>query len=202
LTKVIERYKGNKQITAWQIENEPFLSNFGDCPAVDAKFLDQETALVRKLDQRPIVITDSGELSIWIPAAQRADIFGTTMYRDTYSSHLQNYLHYPISPGFFRFKKNLASLFATPEKWIVIELAAEPWGPVAYQNMSAAERGRTMDIAKFKDMLEFSRLAGFKEFYLWGVEYWYWEKTKNNNPEFWNEAKKLFNKMQNVNLKM
>ena len=32
IKKTIDRYKNNSQITAWQIENEPFLSQFGICP--------------------------------------------------------------------------------------------------------------------------------------------------------------------------
>ena len=101
----INRYKNNKNIIAWQVENEPFLINFGECPKLDKGLLDKEIALVKSLDNRPIVVTDSGELSAWIPAARRADIFGTTMYRDTYSKLLRSYVHYPIEPGFFRFKK-------------------------------------------------------------------------------------------------
>lgn len=193
LAKVIERYKGNGQITAWQIENEPFLSHFGDCPKFDKVFLDQEITLARSLDARPIVVTDSGELSLWLGAARRADIFGTTMYRDTYSKFFKSYIHYPIAPGFFRFKKNLVGLFAKPKDWIVIELQAEPWGPKSYQELSQADRDRTMTLAKFKDIIEFSRQAGFREFYLWGVEWWYWE-LQQGRPEVWNYARTLFNK--------
>ena len=194
IKKTVDRYKENKQIAAWQVENEPFLSHFGDCPKLNRKLLDKEIALVRSLDSRPIVVTDSGELSVWIPAARRADIFGTTMYRDTYSSHLKRYIHYPVGPGFFRLKKNIASFFAHPKKWIVVELQAEPWTPVPYQNVSQAERDRTMNLEKFKEMIEFARLTGFKEFYLWGAEWWYWEREANNKPEMWEEAKSLFNK--------
>ena len=192
IEKTVNRYKDYSQIIAWQVENEPFLSHFGDCPKLDRKFLDKEIALVRSLDSRPIVVTDSGELSVWIPAARRADIFGTTMYRDTYSSHLKRYIHYPIGPGFFRFKKNITSFFAHPKKWIVVELQAEPWTPVPYQNVSQAERDRTMNLEKFKEIIEFARLTGFKEFYLWGAEWWYWEREVNNNPAIWEEAKSLF----------
>ena len=190
--EVINRYKGNKAIIAWQIENEPFLANFGECPKLDKELLDKEIKLAKSMDGRPIVITDSGELSIWVPAARRADIFGTTMYRDTYSKQLKRYIHYPIAPGFFRFKKNIAGFFAKPDKWIVIELQAEPWGPVPYQDLTKEERGRTMNLAKFKDIIEFSRMAGFKEFYLWGVEWWYWEKEINGDDEIWEEASELF----------
>jgi len=193
LAKVIERYKSDKNIVAWQIENEPFLSHFGDCPKFDAKFLDQEIALTKSLDSRPIVITDSGELSYWIGAARRADIFGTTMYLNTYSNIFKSYIHYPITPAFFKFKKNIAGLFAKPKEWIVIEMQAEPWCNQSYQDATAAERAKTMDSEKFKKMIEFGRQTGFREFYLWGVEWWYWEMAQGR-PEVWNYAKTLFNK--------
>src|SRR3989339_698348 len=185
-------YSKNKNIVAWQVENEPFLSHFGDCPKLDSKFLDKEISLVKNMDSRNIIITDSGELSIWVPAAKRADIFGTTLYRDTYSAHLKRYIHYPISPAFFRFKKKIANLFAHPSKWIVIELQAEPWAPVPFQNTDQETRDRTMSIEKFQDIIKFVQKTGFKEFYLWGVEFWYWEKEINNNILFIEEAKKLF----------
>ncbi len=192
IEKVIERYKDNNNIVAWQIENEPFLKYFGECEPINKDFLDKEIALVKSLDSRQIVITDSGELSIWIPASRRADIFGTTMYRDTYSAKLKRYIHYPITPGFFRFKKNIARLFSHPKKWIVIELQAEPWASEPFQNVSKEEREKTMSLEKFKDIIEFSSKTGFDEFYLWGVEWWYWERETQNNPDLWNEAKKLY----------
>jgi len=194
IEKTINRYKNEETIVAWQVENEPFLSNFGECPNLDPDFLDKEISLVKSLDKRPVVVTDSGELSVWVPAAKRADIFGTTMYRKTYSNLLRAYVSYPIEPSFFKVKRNLVKLFAEPEKWIVIELQAEPWGPVPFQNLSPEERARTMDYDKFREMMEFSRQTGFEEFYLWGVEWWYWEKIYQNNPSIWEEAKILFTK--------
>jgi len=191
---VINRYKDRENIVSWQIENEPFLPHFGECPKLDSVLLDKEIALAKSLDTRDVVVTDSGELSFWIPAAKRADVFGTTMYRDTYSEKLKRYIHYPIAPGFFRFKKNITDIFASPKKWLVIEMQAEPWGPKPFQHLSQEERERTMNLEKFKDMIEFSSQTGFQEFYLWGVEWWYWEKTTQNNNDLWEEARKLFPK--------
>ncbi len=195
LAKTIQRYKGEKSIVAWQIENEPFLAHFGDCPSFDKKFLDQEIALARSQDSRPIIVTDSGELSYWVGAAGRADIFGTTMYRDTYSNQFETYIHYPITPAFFRLKKNLTSWFASPKDWIVIELQAEPWCKEPYQNATQTERDQTMNLEKFKEMMEFARQTGFREFYLWGVEWWYWEMAQGR-PEVFEYAKTLFNNNQ------
>ncbi len=190
---VIERYRDKPAIRYWQIENEAFLPGFGECPPLDKEFLDREIALARSLDSRPIMLTDSGELSLWVPAAKRADVFGTTMYLDTYSAKLESYIRYPIEPGFFRFKRNISRLFANPDKWVVIELQAEPWGPIPFQFLSPEERSRTMDLEKFRRIIEFSGETGFREFYLWGVEWWYWEKEKNGNPGLWDEARTLFN---------
>lgn len=194
LEKTVKRYKDQDNIIAWQIENEPFLTTFGECPNFGSNFLDAEIELVKKLDpKRPIIVTDSGELSLWVPAAKRADIFGTSIYLNTYSNVLDNYVHYPITPGFFHFKKNIASWFAHPDKWIVIELQAEPWGPIPYQHMTERDKSRTMDLEKFRKIINFARKAGFNEFYLWGVEWWWWEKINNNNPFLWQEAKKIYN---------
>jgi hypothetical protein len=192
MQRTIDRFKTYRNIIAWQVENEPFLRFFGECPDPDPDRLDREISLVKNMDDRPVIVTDSGELSVWVQAAKRADIFGTSLYKRTYSKRFQRYVNYPITPSFFRMKKNLISLFAHPQDWIVIELQAEPWGKSAYQNLSQEERNKTMDLEKFRNIVEFARQTGFKEFYLWGVEWWYWEKEKNNDPSILEEAKKLF----------
>jgi hypothetical protein len=194
LDTAVRQFKGQNNIFAWQVENEPFLKYFGECDALDVDFLDQEIASVRAIDDRPIIVTDSGELSMWVPAASRADIFGTSMYKRTYSQHFKTYINYPITPAFFRAKKNIISMFADPKQWIVIELQAEPWCKIPFQSASLAERSETMDVEKFKEMLDFSSQTGFKEFYLWGVEWWYWEKTTQGNGQYWEIAKGLFQK--------
>jgi hypothetical protein len=192
LKRTVERYRNDDQIMAWQVENEPFLTFFGDCPAFDPKFLDQEIALVRSLDSRPIIVTDSGELSFWAPAASRADIFGTSLYLNTYSGNTKSYIHYPILPGFFRFKKNIVSLFAHPKDWVVIEMQGEPWGPVGVDKLTDKQIAETMSLAKFKYLIEFGQKAGFRDFYLWGVEWWAWEKNTKGDPGYWDYAKTLF----------
>jgi hypothetical protein len=49
-----------------------------------------------------------------------------------------------------------------------------------------------MSLDKLKDMIEFSSQTGFQEFYLWGVEWWYWEKEMKDNPGLWEYSKTLF----------
>lgn len=188
---VIERYKNEPEIEYWQVENEPFLI-FGVCPKPDPSLLDSEIALVHKLDpSRKIIVTDSGELSLWIQAAKRADIFGTTMYRNVYKAGV-GYYTYPIGPRFFRFKYGLINLFAHQENAVVMELQAEPWIAGYTTNQPLSEQFKSMTAEKLKANVDYAQKVGFPQIYLWGVEWWYWLKTEKNYPAVWDTAKELF----------
>jgi hypothetical protein len=192
--ETVERYKNLNNLKAWQVENEPFLPFFGECPPVDAKGLDEEIKIVKFLDpNRPIIVTDSGELSIWLRAVKRADIFGTTMYRIVWSEKFSKYIgyiKYPLPPKFFWFKANVSRIFYGNKPMVVSELQAEPWGDTS-SKMTREEQEKTMSIKHFNDNIEYARKVGFSEVYLWGAEWWYLMKTQQNQPEFWETAKKV-----------
>jgi len=195
ITTVINRYKGYSNIKYWQVENEPFLSFFSKekCGELDNEFLKKEIELVRKLDpSRKIIVTDSGEFGTWYGAYKSGDVFGTSMYLYVWFKNLNLPFRYPITPGFFRIKHNLMNLIYGQKPSMVIELSAEPWllQPIIETPMNV--QMDRMGIDKFKNMIEFSKKTGFNEFYLWGMEWWYWLKN-NGHPEFWSEAKKIYN---------
>jgi len=188
----VVRYRDNPTIVKWQVENEPFL-RFGICPEFDVDLLDEEIALVKKLDTtRPILLTDSGELSLWIHAAARGDEFGTTLYRDIYSPKVGGYFEYPIGPNFFRFKEKMVRLLTDQEHFSVIELQAEPWASGWVGNASLEEQFRTMNEGRLRENVDYARQVGFEEIYLWGGEWWYWMKVKKNYPAIWETGKQLF----------
>lgn len=187
----VERYRNEDTISRWQVENEPFLP-FGDCPKFDEDFLDSEISLVRLIDgTRPVIISDSGELGTWYSAGKRADILGTTLYRIVWDKYL-GYVKYPISSLVYRIKAAIIMLATNVEKIIIIELQAEPWGPKMIIATPIQEQYRSMDVDQFRNNIEFVKKVEFSEAYLWGGEWWYWLKTKQNDPRIWNEAKKVF----------
>jgi len=178
----VNRYKASPALYFWQVENEPFF-NYGECPDYDSGILDKEIELVRSLDsEHRILATDSGELGFWWRAAKRGDIFGATMYRVIYDKNL-GYTRYDLflPHQFFWLKANLLRLFYPEKPIIVSELQAEPW------------QGKGMDLKQFQSNIVFAQKTGFPEVYLWGAEWWYWMKEKNNDPSFWNYAREVIN---------
>jgi hypothetical protein len=190
IEKAVERYKGRPNLYAWQVENEPFLP-FGDCPLLGGDFLDREIAQVRELDpDHPIAVTDSGELSVWLPAAKRADIFGTTMYRIVHSPRF-GYIKYPLPPRFFWLKANIVHLLYPGKPVTVSELQAEPWGPKLLYDITVEEMMKTMSFPQFQENIEYAKQVGFPEIYLWGAEWWWWMHTAQGDARYWEYAKEL-----------
>ncbi len=184
--------QAESSIWAWQVENEPFFP-FGECPWKDKKFLKREIDLVKSLDfqKRPVIISDTGELSLWFRVAKIGDIVGTTMYKKVWSPELNSYFSLPYPSIFYWRKAQIIKSFFG-KKVICVELQAEPWGPKLLYDSSLEEQEKTMNLGRFKKNIEFAEQTGLDEFYLWGSEWWYWMKTKQNRPEIWQEAKKLF----------
>lgn len=190
LETIVSRYKDSPALLAWQVENEPFFS-FGVCPWLDDEFLEKEVELVRSLDtNHPIIISDTGEFSFWTKPARIADTVGVTLYRKAWFKEFSRYVSYPLNPVFYARKAALINLFFDKEV-IGVELQAEPWGPALLYDLPREEQVKTMNLEQFKKNIDFARRTGFKEFYLWGAEWWFWMKEVQNDPAIWNEAKSL-----------
>lgn len=197
ITAVVLRYKDNDEIINWQVENEP-LFRFGKCPAWyydGGIFLRKEVELVKYLDpSRKVIISDSGEQSGWFKAAEISDIVGITMYREVWA-HIADgwgfYLKSFLSPVTY-WRKALLVKKIYGKDVMCIELQAEPWASKPFYDVPLDEQAKTMNVEIFKQNAEYAKATGLDKFYFWGVEWWYWMKTTQNQPQIWNEAKGLF----------
>lgn len=189
LEAVVIHYRTNSNISYWQIENEPLLDAFGVCPPSDENFLKKEVALVRSLDSRPIMISASGELSLWQKEAKIGDVFGSTVYRVVWGKWT-GYTRYPLPAWTYRLKADLIGL--AKARRFVVELQAEPWVPRGNMiYLTKAEIDRSMSFEQFKANLRYAIKINFNKTYLWGVEWWYWE-SKNGDVRYWDLARTLF----------
>lgn len=197
IKETVQRYKDNDEIAYWQVENEP-LFPFGECPSwyyEDNNFLKREVGLVKSLDtSRKVIVSDTGENSLWFNVAKVGDIVGTTMYRNAWvhiTDGIGFHLHYFFPPVYYSRKAFLVQKLFDKDV-ICIEFQAEPWASTPFNEVSLSEQAKTMNLEIFKDNIEYAKQTGFDTFYFWGTEWWYWMKTENNQPTIWNEAKNLF----------
>lgn len=195
IKEVVLRYRSEPSILYWQVENESFLVGFAryHCADFDSDFLDREIALVRSLDPgRKILLTDSGEIGVWLPAYKRADVFGSTLYLYTWHEFLKEQ-RYPIGPSFFRVKQNISDLVYGQKPKILVELSAEPWLLQPIRETPLDIQLSRMGMDKFKESITFTEKTGFDMAYLWGAEWWYYLKLRGL-PEHWDYAKALLAK--------
>ncbi len=179
-----------KNIVAWQVENEPFLRIFGFCPYLGEEVVAKEIDMVRQLDplQRPVVVTEAGELSTWVRAGKLADVLGISLYRVVQNDYI-GYAWYPWGPSFYYRHADL--LKPLIQKVIVTELQVEPWMAKDFYQYSRVELNELFNLKMFEDSISVARGTGFGQVYLWGVEYFYWLK-QHNDPVLWDRAKQLF----------
>lgn len=188
LEALVSELKKFENISHWQLENEPFLSVFGNCPEPDIELLEQELNILKEADGRPVIVTDSGELGLWTKAGNLADVFGTTMYKKVWHKHLGFFewwlpaVHYKIKHW----------LFVGEKPFYVMELQAEPWEPEGrpLTTMSIEEQLEIFDSKDLERYVQYARKAGFTRIYLWGAEWWWWLKMKGEES-LWTAAKEI-----------
>ncbi len=187
LRAVVMRYKDDPTVVMWQVENEP-LFEFGECPPPDRKFLQQEIAVVRSVDDRPIMVTESGELSSWLQTAGLADVLGISTYREVWTRYV-GYFYWPVSPKYYT--QRARAILPLVDRIIVSELQAEPWSPGPIRELSLDRQTQLMNAEKLAENVSFVRRIGFSEAYLWGIEWWYWMREQGR-PELWEAGKELY----------
>ncbi len=193
IQKVVERYKDSPAIVAWQLENEHFHKFGAECAAnkLSSEIVDRELALIRSLDERPILLTDAGEGGWWGTSLKRSNFLGVTMYYQVWNPYWGVFWS-PLGPGSYTLKKYFFEALYPGSKIIVAELQAEPFWNKLLPDYDLAIQKQLMSAERFQEIIRRSRRAGFSENYLWGAEWWFWLKEKQNDPSLWEEAKKLF----------
>jgi len=190
--KVIDHYKTQSSIESWQVENEPFVSTFGECPPLDIGLFNKELSLVKSHDpSRPIVITDSGELSLWTKAAQYGDILGTTLYRFVWNPTIGKFEHF-LPPAFYTWRAWIVDKFFHGKNVVISELQAEPWATnnASISNIPFDHQTDNLTLDNFKNIVDFAKKTGIQDVYLWGPEWWYYREL-NGDPSWMDFGKTI-----------
>ncbi len=193
--QAVNHFKSNQAIVAWQIENEPYFQYGPRCPETSHELYQKEISLVKSLDSRPTIATDSGEKGAWITVASSGvNILGTTMYREAYYDKKEKYVTYALPWWTYNIKAGLVKLLTPANTVIGVELQAEPWLIISNPNATVpAEQLKHMNPQIFQNDIKYATKVGLPENYLWGAEWWYWMQKAHGDSSMVNTAKTFFN---------
>jgi hypothetical protein len=193
--KVMDRYKDNPALESYQLENEFFLSVFGQCPDFSRSRLVDEFNFAKEIDTKhPIIISRSNN-ALGIPVGQpQPDAFGVSVYKRVWDiTFTKRYLEYPFPSWFYGFLGGAGKIFTGKDLYIH-ELQAEPWPPNGQEirNTSLEEQSKSLDADRLRGRFEYGEATGLRHIDLWGAEYWYYRKEVLKDPSVWNVAKEEY----------
>jgi hypothetical protein len=195
MTAVIERYKDHPALDSYQLENEFFLSVFGECQDFDRERLIDEYNLVRQLDPDTKLIISRSNNAVGLPIGDpRPDEFAVSVYKRVWDKTItKRYYEYPFPAWFYGFLAGAGELL-TGKDMIIHELQAESWLPEGYNMLTAPleEQNKSLNAERLKDRFEYGRASGMRTIDLWGVEWWYWRMVHLGDPSLWDVARNEF----------
>ena len=183
LEAIVRAYR-DAPISMWQVENEPYLA-FGGPPLAE-DLLRREIELVRHLDDRPVMLTDSADKGEWAAPARLCDVLGVNLYTRHWNG--RRYADIDVPPS--RYSARVRSLPPSVKRVIVSELQAEPWGPRPVAELTAPEAAETMDPERLRRNVELAAAAGFETVLFWGAEWWYWLRV-GGDSSMWEGVRSL-----------
>lgn len=194
---VVNRYKNNPAVANWQLENEAVNNWFGNCGAPDRQRVNEEYALVKKLDPNRNIrmsLSDQHGLPLGTPVP---DEYGFSVYRIVWNtfSPWHFYVVYPTPIWYHRLRAMVIDLIHHKPIFIH-ELQMEPWGPEDTTKLSITEQDKSMSVSQIHKSMKFARQIGAKDIDVWGSEWWYWRKV-NGDPSIWNAMKQEVVNAQN-----
>ncbi len=200
--KVIDRYKNSPALQSYQLENEYFLKAFGMCTNFDRDRLVREFNFVKQQDPHHPVIISRSNNALGLPIGKPTpDQFGVSVYKRVWDKTITHrYFEYPFPAWYYAFFAGAGEL-VTGKDMIIHELQAEPWMPPSFDlNTSPiSEQDKSMNAERLRNRIQYGEATGMKTIDLWGAEWWYARKVKNNDPSLWNVAKQEVQKVQRTN---
>lgn len=203
MTEVVNHYKNNPALDSYQLENEYFMSIFGNCKNFDRSRLVHEFNMVKKLDPVHKIIVSRSNNWVGIPVnAPTPDEFGISVYKRVWDATVtKRYFEYPLPPWFYAFLAGAEELYSGKDM-VIHEMQAEPWPPGPIPETSVKEQYKSMDAQRLAERIKYAEDTGMREIYLWGAEWWYYMKVKQDDPSIWNVVKTAVAQADEQNLKL
>jgi hypothetical protein len=138
------------------------------------------------------VIVSRSDNWIGIPVGQPTpDQFAISVYKRVWDATVTHrYYEYPLPAKFYASLAGSEELLSGKDM-LIHELQAEPWTPNGKEitQISVDEMYKSMNPKRLKDRINYGIGTGMRTIDLWGAEWWYYMKVKQQNPDIWNIVK-------------
>jgi len=191
IAATVDRYKSRVHLESYQLENEYFLSAFGECKQFggERQRLIDEFNLVKDHDpSHPVILSLSNNYGL--PFNEPTpDIYGVSVYKKVYDYTVtKRYFEYPFPAWYYGARAAIIEM-RSGKSSVLHELQTEPWGPTGVKEMPISEQDKTMNAKLLTERIDYAKQTGFRTIDTWGAEWWYWRKEKLQDPSLWNAAK-------------
>ncbi len=205
MSAVIDRYKDNPALNDYELENEFFMTVFGECDDFDRNRLIAEYNLVKGMDTKHKVIISRSNNWIGIPLREPTpDVFAVSIYKRVWDATItKRYFEYPLPAWFYSALAGSEELVSGKDM-IIHELQTEPWTPKGLDivQTSIEEQYKSLNPERLQRRIDYGKATGMRTIDLWGAEWWYYMKVKKNNPDVWNVVKQAVTQTEYENAKL
>lgn len=195
---VVRHVASSTAIDSWGADNEPFVPSLrAENWVLGRDFVEEEVARIRANDtgHRPVSVNHAQHFVFdrrWQDALVEGDILGASLYP------FRNYevagLHFvvpileigPLAPNYAHQAREAKALGR--EYWLT-EMQAEPWPDGDARLTSPNHPAPDVTAANFRKNIDYARRTGAERVYLWGAEWWLYQREHFGDRTWWNLAR-------------
>ena len=191
---VVTHLSASPTIEAWSADNEPYIpSGRAHGWRLSREFVQRERATILANDpaRRPVSINQAQHFVTdrrWHDALDDSDALGASFYPfRNYEILGRNYVIPIAEIGFLapNYAYQARSAHAQGKPFWLTELQAEPWVDEDLRLISPEHPSPNLTPEKFRKAVEYGRRMGADRVYLWGSEWWLYEKEHFNDSTWW-----------------
>lgn len=190
----VAHFSGSAAIDAWGADNEPYVPSLRASNwSLSREFVQEEVAVIRRNDPlgRPVSINHGQHFVFdrrWRDALADADVLAQSLYPWRNYGLVGRTLVVPIleigplAPN-YNYQARLAH--ERGRGFWITEMQAEPWVDGDIRLVSPERPSANLTEANFRKNIDYARRVGAGRIYLWGAEWWLFQRVRYSDPTWW-----------------
>ena len=191
---VVAHVAASPAIDAWSADNEPYVASLrSEEWTLSREFVAEEVRAIRESDPaHRLVSINHGQHFVfdrrWQDALADGDVLAASLYPFRNYEVLGHQFVMPIleiGPLAPNYAYQARSAHDAGKEYWLTEMQAEPWVDGDIRLVSPNNPSPNLTAANFRKNVEYARRSGADRVYLWGAEWWLYEKLRFGDSTWW-----------------